>query len=455
MKSTAFFMLPAMMTAALFGSVMYAGASDDDILVSDGIQAADALAAGKTKISMSASAEETIFRDAFLMRPELGFTYKGYSGYSEGDTLHLTISYQDYGTAPVHIVTSPEQLSDLLTDAVSLSQPSLNVVILDYGKQKDSYDVSAVMEDMIRSHPLTRSFLTQQAWNGWEHSYSDDCYLQFTFTYTEPTEKSVFDMKQETEQAAYSLAAGLFMDTMTDEEKVLLAHDAVLERCAYAKERTDAVFHTAYGALCLGEAVCEGYAEAFALLMEMGGVPCLVVTGDAENGGQTEHHAWNLVYVNDKWYHVDLTWDDGFITKKHTYFLRDDSFFEKEHTWDRDAYPSAAEDSETYTLILDVLRTKMERNNICALDYLPQCSEQAKILYLQEEAEMLRKAMLPCAALDDAMDAMESEIPQQTGYATSYVPRNVNHADDMKPMLVVWAAVLVIALVTVFAKKHA
>lgn len=53
--------------------------------------------------------------------------------------------------------------------------------------------------------------------------------------------------------------------------------------------------------------VCEGYAEAFQLLCQREGIPCVTVVGTANGGG----HAWNYVQMEDGvWYAVDLTWDD-------------------------------------------------------------------------------------------------------------------------------------------------
>lgn len=53
--------------------------------------------------------------------------------------------------------------------------------------------------------------------------------------------------------------------------------------------------------------VCEGYAEAFQLLCQREGIPCITVVGTADGGG----HAWNYVQMeNGVWYAVDLTWDD-------------------------------------------------------------------------------------------------------------------------------------------------
>lgn len=92
-------------------------------------------------------------------------------------------------------------------------------------------------------------------------------------------------------------------------------HDFVAEKAVYDK---DAEFrYTAFGALVEGRAVCEGYAEAFKIICDRNGIPCICVTGV----GNSEEHMWNYVRMDDgKWYAVDVTWDD---TSKlvYSYFL--------------------------------------------------------------------------------------------------------------------------------------
>lgn len=68
--------------------------------------------------------------------------------------------------------------------------------------------------------------------------------------------------------------------------------------------------------------VCEGYAEALKILCTREGIPCVVVVGTSGGGG----HAWNYVKMEDnKWYAVDMTWDDPInnnaSTVYYNYFL--------------------------------------------------------------------------------------------------------------------------------------
>lgn len=68
--------------------------------------------------------------------------------------------------------------------------------------------------------------------------------------------------------------------------------------------------HTAVGALLQGEATCEGYAQAAALICRMKGIPCGVITGvAADSSGNIDRHSWNILRLNG-FSLLDLTWND-------------------------------------------------------------------------------------------------------------------------------------------------
>jgi hypothetical protein len=118
-------------------------------------------------------------------------------------------------------------------------------------------------------------------------------------------------------------------DDMTDLEKMLVLHDYLVLHCAYDWEvattgtTSNERVYNAYGALVDGDAVCQGYAEAYMLLLNKVGIDCVIVPSDEMN------HAWNLVKLDGAWYHVDATWDDptpnveGMVS--HTFFLLSDA----------------------------------------------------------------------------------------------------------------------------------
>lgn len=63
--------------------------------------------------------------------------------------------------------------------------------------------------------------------------------------------------------------------------------------------------HTAAGPLCFGKGVCEGISLAFAYLLQKRGIDCTVAEGQSEDEG----HMWNVVNLNGRNYHVDVTND--------------------------------------------------------------------------------------------------------------------------------------------------
>ncbi|MDO5416198.1 MAG: transglutaminase domain-containing protein [Lachnospiraceae bacterium] len=98
--------------------------------------------------------------------------------------------------------------------------------------------------------------------------------------------------------------------------------------------------HNAYGALVKGEAVCEGYAEAFCWLADACGLETKFIYG-VYGGGM---HDWNMVKLDGHWYHVDVTSDDpvvegnggngyGWGKLQNRYLNRTDDEMLKDHQW--------------------------------------------------------------------------------------------------------------------------
>lgn len=61
--------------------------------------------------------------------------------------------------------------------------------------------------------------------------------------------------------------------------------------------------------------VCGGYARLMQIMLTSVRVPCIYIEGyggEGESAGtalSTTNHAWNLVWVNNSWRYVDVTWD--------------------------------------------------------------------------------------------------------------------------------------------------
>ncbi|MBP3379975.1 MAG: hypothetical protein J6K77_03830 [Ruminococcus sp.] len=136
-------------------------------------------------------------------------------------------------------------------------------------------------------------------------------------------------MLEELRAAANKCIAGI-PDNADTYETVLYVHDYIVNNTDYdyaaIKAHKRGLVHSAYGCLVEGDAVCEGYAEAFTYIMNAIGIESGVCTGS--------NHAWNYVKVDGDYYWLDATWDDDGKEPKHDYFLFTDEQLLRSRTFD-------------------------------------------------------------------------------------------------------------------------
>ena len=125
---------------------------------------------------------------------------------------------------------------------------------------------------------------------------------------------------------------------MTDIQKETAIHNYIVANTKYMEEGDISYLSTAESVLLDGAGQCQGYTEATALLLAMGGIESRVVSGYATSANGTEElHAWNQVRLDGIWYHLDTTWNDPIPDSKDyvslTYFNRSDTFFSEDHKW--------------------------------------------------------------------------------------------------------------------------
>ena len=136
-------------------------------------------------------------------------------------------------------------------------------------------------------------------------------------------------------------------------EKVKVIHDYIVNNTRYdvqaaelflQGEASDANAFTAYGVLINNKGVCQGYAEATQILLSLAGVPGELVIGYVDDGeGGYISHMWNMVFIHNKCYMIDTTWDDPVGAEDiviYDYFLVDSETLKQDHYWAYDEYPS-------------------------------------------------------------------------------------------------------------------
>ena len=80
-------------------------------------------------------------------------------------------------------------------------------------------------------------------------------------------------------------------------EKIKITHDYLILLGEYTEDGA-----CPYAALYEKKPNCVGYTMAFMMIMEACNVGVKYQTSDT--------HAWNLVLLDDKWYNIDVCWDD-------------------------------------------------------------------------------------------------------------------------------------------------
>ena len=151
------------------------------------------------------------------------------------------------------------------------------------------------------------------------------------------------------------------MAGLNDYLKVKRVHDYIIENTEYDQNLTNNNIYNVYGTIMQHYAVCEGYSKSMKYLLDAANIPCVIVCGVAQNSnGQAESHAWNYVKLDDKWYAIDVTWDDpviigyGYVSNSiyTKYFLKGSKEFFKDHFEDGNivndskfAYPTISEEN--------------------------------------------------------------------------------------------------------------
>lgn len=130
-------------------------------------------------------------------------------------------------------------------------------------------------------------------------------------------------------------------------EKIRIIHDYIIDNAQYDKlkyeNKDDDTYksNTAYGVLVEGYGTCNGYTDAMAIFLNKMNIINYKISND--------EHIWNFVYLNGKWYHLDLTWDDPISDlniNRDTYFLITTNTLEKlndgTHKLDKSIYIEAS-----------------------------------------------------------------------------------------------------------------
>ena len=168
-------------------------------------------------------------------------------------------------------------------------------------------------------------------------SYSTAGYIKYTMAYHSNAEQEA----KLTEAVAAAMAK-LQLNGLSEAKKITKIHDYICNHVDYEYNSKEEQIYTAYGALCTGKAVCQGYAVLFYRLCKEAGLSVRIISGTG-NGGP---HAWNIVRIGSKYYNVDCTWDGQDAATYNEFLLKSEADF-RDHT--RESWPVAGSHYLDYT----------------------------------------------------------------------------------------------------------
>ncbi|MGG1880264.1 transglutaminase domain-containing protein [Paenibacillus cisolokensis] len=249
-----------------------------------------------------------------------------------------------YATSNKAVVQSVDAIQEKLLNAMSSREETVRFAYQGETKSLKT-QLKNALDQAMASDPYIHYTISSYSYDYRGTSSSADVTVRLTYR---ETAKQTEYVNEQTE----SILKSLIKPTMNDHEKVKAIHDWVVLNLEYDTTLTK---YTAYDALSTGSAVCQGYALLTHKLLKEAGITNKIVEGTAysSDNPRGQLHAWNLVQLGGKWYHLDTTWNDPLPDRKgevsYTYYLRTDKQMSKDHTWVKQ-YPEAS------TLYRDTLK---------------------------------------------------------------------------------------------------
>ena len=200
--------------------------------------------------------------------------------------------------------------------------------LMKFNEMIDVSDYNLYLSDMkgfesalVAAYPIEYSAAAVSYFSYWHYSDGSVCDIQVYYE----VENAAETYPERYDALKYNL--GLIFEQIDNKntyEKLLYVHDYLVYNSKYDETYS---LYSAYDILVNGTGVCQAYTEAYELVLMLCDIPCARSTSEAMN------HIWNLVQVDGKWYHVDVTWDDplpdrGSGWTRYEHFLLNDAEME-------------------------------------------------------------------------------------------------------------------------------
>ncbi len=221
----------------------------------------------------------------------------------------------------------PDGIRDKIKDALTNSRTAFEV----YASDMSADELARTYEDVINHSPklyyVTGTVDIEETDGGYmiTPSYKNDDITLSSISDQSSMSKAIDDILAQVKPG------------MSDVEKILAVHDYIVLNyeydLTYSIYDDEEFFRNKRG-------VCQAYTMAFGAIMDELNIKWEYVISDAMD------HAWNMVYLDGEWYHVDVTWDDpvndtyGYV--RHEFLLLSDDAISDDahehHDWETGDY---------------------------------------------------------------------------------------------------------------------
>lgn len=155
--------------------------------------------------------------------------------------------------------------------------------------------------------------------------------------YASVTKKYSYDDINVLNNTVNNIISSNITSDMSTKEMIQSLHDYLILNTSYDKDYeenlkkgviTNSASDSAIGALIEKKAVCSGYTDALAIMLNHLNIKNIKISN--------ENHIWNLVNINDQWFHLDVTGDDlGNDINKRFFLVNDDTIrYDNKHNYD-------------------------------------------------------------------------------------------------------------------------
>lgn len=167
---------------------------------------------------------------------------------------------------------------------------------------KDPEEIDFIFQCVLMDHP---EIFYADGYSFVKYTYGDEI-RKVTFSGNFLfSEEEILDRQEKIKVAAREILSKIPQEA-SDYEKVKRVYEEIINYTEYSMNAQD---NQNICSVFLGrKSVCQGYAKAVQYLLNHLSVPTTLVVGTVENG---EGHAWNLVRIDNQYYHVDATWGDA------------------------------------------------------------------------------------------------------------------------------------------------